>query len=72
MDVTNTELDPRFLHMGPFTDTATVRVTVQDTDEPPLFTRNPYIIEVQEDTPVGSSIGSVTARDPDADNHPVR
>ncbi|XP_031439787.1 cadherin-10-like isoform X2 [Clupea harengus] len=72
VDVTNTELDPRFLHMGPFTDTATVRVTVQDTDEPPLFTRNPYIIEVQEDTPVGSSIGSVTARDPDADNHPVR
>ncbi|KAL2085807.1 hypothetical protein ACEWY4_019127 [Coilia grayii] len=72
VDVTNTELDPRFVHMGPFTDTATVRVTVTDVDEPPLFTRNPYIIEVQEDTPVGSSIGSVTARDPDAENHPVR
>ncbi|XP_041923248.1 cadherin-10-like isoform X2 [Alosa sapidissima] len=72
VDVTNTELDPRFLHLGPFTDRATVHVAVKDADEPPLFTRNPYIIEVQEDTPVGSSIGSVTARDPDADNHPVR
>ncbi|XP_062376832.1 cadherin-9-like [Sardina pilchardus] len=72
VDVTNTELDPRFLHLGPFTDRATVHVSVKDADEPPLFTRNPYIIEVQEDTPAGSSIGSVTARDPDADNHPVR
>uniref|UniRef100_A0AAY4A2L5 Cadherin-10 n=1 Tax=Denticeps clupeoides TaxID=299321 RepID=A0AAY4A2L5_9TELE len=72
VDVTNAYLDPRFLHMGPFTDSATVRITVQDVDEPPVFTRNPYIIEVQEDTLAGSSIGMVTARDPDADNHPVR
>lgn len=70
--MTNTELDERFLHLGPFSDIASVRVTVQDVDEPPIFMRDPYIIEVQEDTPVGSSIGSVTARDPDADSHAVR
>ncbi|XP_063062219.1 cadherin-10-like [Engraulis encrasicolus] len=71
LEVTNTELDPRFVHLGPFTDTVTVRVTVTDVDEPPAFTRNPYIIEVQEDTPVGSSVGSVMAHDPDADKNPV-
>uniref|UniRef100_A0A667X776 Cadherin 10 n=1 Tax=Myripristis murdjan TaxID=586833 RepID=A0A667X776_9TELE len=51
-----------------WTDYATVKVTVEDVDEPPVFTRNPYIIEVHEDTAAGSFVGVVSARDPDADN----
>uniref|UniRef100_A0A8C6M901 Cadherin-10 n=1 Tax=Nothobranchius furzeri TaxID=105023 RepID=A0A8C6M901_NOTFU len=51
---------------------ATVKVTVEDVDEPPVFTRNPYIIEVHEDTAAGSFVGVVMARDPDADNKPVK
>ncbi|XP_030629029.1 cadherin-10 [Chanos chanos] len=72
VEVTNTHLDKRFDYLGPFRDSATVRITVTDVDEPPAFNRNHYIFEVDEDTPAGSPIGTVTARDPDAANHLVR
>ncbi|XP_048868434.1 cadherin-10-like isoform X2 [Brienomyrus brachyistius] len=72
VEASNTHLDHRFLHLGPFKDTATVKVTTQDVDEPPVFSRNPYIIEVHEDTAAGSLIGGVTAWDPDSANHPVK
>uniref|UniRef100_A0A3Q1KCA9 Cadherin-10 n=1 Tax=Anabas testudineus TaxID=64144 RepID=A0A3Q1KCA9_ANATE len=68
VEVKNTYLDARFIHGLQFKDYATVRVTVEDVDEPPVFTRNPYIIEVHEDTAAGSFVGVVSARDPDADN----
>uniref|UniRef100_A0A7N8WPP0 Cadherin 10 n=1 Tax=Mastacembelus armatus TaxID=205130 RepID=A0A7N8WPP0_9TELE len=58
----------RFIHGLQFKDYATVKVTVEDVDEPPVFTRSPYIIEVHEDTAAGSFVGVVSARDPDADN----
>ncbi|MBN3305016.1 CADH6 protein, partial [Amia calva] len=72
VEATNTHLDHRFLHLGPFKDTATVKITLQDVDESPVFSRSSYIIEVHEDTIPGSLIGAVTAWDPDAANHPVR
>lgn len=72
MEVKNTYLDARFIHGVQFKDYATVKVTVEDVDEPPVFTRNPYIIEVHEDTAAGSFVGVVLARDPDADNKPVK
>lgn len=72
VEVRNTYLDARFIHGLQFKDYATVRVTVEDVDEPPVFTRNPYIIEVHEDTAAGSFVGVVSARDPDADNKPVK
>lgn len=72
VEVRNTYLDARFIHGLQFKDYATVRVTVEDVDEPPIFTRNPYIIEVHEDTAAGSFVGVVSARDPDADNKPVK
>uniref|UniRef100_A0A8C2XKH3 Cadherin 10 n=1 Tax=Cyclopterus lumpus TaxID=8103 RepID=A0A8C2XKH3_CYCLU len=68
VEVKNTYLDSRFIHGLKFKDYATVKVTVEDVDEPPGFTRNPYIIEVHEDTAAGSFVGVVSARDPDADN----
>uniref|UniRef100_A0A3Q3QLK3 Cadherin-10 n=1 Tax=Monopterus albus TaxID=43700 RepID=A0A3Q3QLK3_MONAL len=45
------------------------RVEVKNTY---LDARNPYIIEVHEDTAAGSFVGVVSARDPDADNKPVK
>lgn len=72
VEVRNTYLDARFIHGLQFKDYATVRVTVEDVDEPPIFARNPYIIEVHEDTAAGSFVGVVSARDPDADNKPVK
>ncbi|KAK1793752.1 hypothetical protein P4O66_001486 [Electrophorus voltai] len=72
VQVTNTHLDRRFSHLGPFSDTATVKITVKDVDEPPVFGRSHYIFEVDEDAPPGKSIGTVSARDPDAINHLVK
>uniref|UniRef100_A0A665X169 Cadherin-10 n=1 Tax=Echeneis naucrates TaxID=173247 RepID=A0A665X169_ECHNA len=72
VEVKNTYLDARFIHGLQFKDYATVKVTVEDVDESPVFTRNPYIIEVHEDTAAGSFVGVVSARDPDADNKLVK
>ncbi|KAM6977702.1 cadherin-10-like [Aplochiton taeniatus] len=72
VEVKNTYLDARFIHGLQFKDYATVKVTVEDVDEPPVFTRKPYVIDVHEDTAAGSFIGMVSARDPDANNNPVK
>uniref|UniRef100_A0A8C2AAY1 Cadherin-10 n=1 Tax=Cyprinus carpio TaxID=7962 RepID=A0A8C2AAY1_CYPCA len=72
VQVTNTHIDRRFEQLGPFSDTAIVRITVTDVDEPPVFSRTLYIFEVDEDTPAGSSVGTVSARDPDTINHLVK
>lgn len=72
VEVSNALLDPRFLHLGPFKDSATVRVNVLDVDEPPVFTKPAYFLEVYEDTPPGTVIGSVTAHDLDASSSAVR
>ncbi|KAM8822455.1 cadherin-10-like [Spinachia spinachia] len=72
VEVKNTYLDARFIQGLQFKDFTTVKVTVEDVDEPPVFARNPYIIEVHEDTAAGSFVGVVSARDPDADAKPVK
>ncbi|XP_035861368.1 cadherin-12-like [Sander lucioperca] len=72
VEASNAHLDPRFLHLGPFKDSATVKVNVLDTDEPPVFTKASYTMDVYEDTPPGTIIGSVTAQDLDASSSAVR
>ncbi|XP_031408554.1 cadherin-6 [Meleagris gallopavo] len=72
VEATNTHVDPRFLYLGPFKDSATIRIQVEDVDEPPVFSRPAYIIEVKEDVPINSVIGTVTAQDPDAAKNPVK
>ncbi|XP_062236080.1 cadherin-10a [Platichthys flesus] len=72
VEVKNTYLDARFINGLEFKDYATVKITVEDVDESPVFTRNPYVIEVHEDTAAGSFVGVVSAKDPDADNKPVK
>lgn len=61
----NTHLDPRFSHLGPFKDTTTLKIIVGDVDEAPIFPVDYYIMDVYENTPVGTDVGIVTAQDPD-------
>ncbi|KAJ4936602.1 hypothetical protein JOQ06_001191 [Pogonophryne albipinna] len=72
VEASNAQLDPRFLHLGPFKDSATVKVSVLDVDEPPVFVQPSYSLEAYEDTPPGTIVGSVTAQDLDASSSAVR
>ncbi|XP_067909838.1 cadherin-6-like [Heterodontus francisci] len=71
VEALNSHLDPRFLYLGPYKDTATVRISVEDVDEPPVFSRPFYMLEVYEDIDVGTAIGAITAQDPDASRNLV-
>lgn len=53
-------------------DKATIRISVEDVDEPPQFEKISYILEVKEDAAVGTMIGSVSAVDPDMRRSPVK
>lgn len=64
IQVQNTQVDPRFMSAGS-KDVATVRIAVEDVDEPPLFDKASYLMEVKEDAAVGVAVGSVSAMDPD-------
>ncbi|XP_077443431.1 cadherin-8 [Stigmatopora argus] len=57
---------------GPFKDTATVKIVVEDADEPPVFAKTFYTLEVNENAPVNTVIGTVAARDPDSSGSQVR
>ncbi|XP_054545682.1 cadherin-8-like [Talpa occidentalis] len=68
----NVRIDPRFSARGPFKDTATVKIVVEDADEPPVFSLPTYLLEVHENAALNSVIGQVTARDPDITSSPIR
>ncbi|XP_066848853.1 cadherin-19 isoform X4 [Anser cygnoides] len=70
--VVNRYIDDRFLKEGPFEDTTTVKISVQDADEPPVFNLENYVMEIAEGVANGSLVGVVSARDPDNDDSPVR
>ncbi|XP_075682866.1 cadherin-12 [Rhinoderma darwinii] len=72
VEASNVHLDHHFNSVGPFKDTATVKINVLDVDEPPIFSKPFYTMEVYEDTPVGIIIGAVTAQDLDIGSSPVR
>ena len=72
VDASNAHVDPRFHSFGAFKDTATVKINVLVVDEPPVFNKPSYMMDVYEDTPVGTIIGAVTAQDLDASSSPVR
>ncbi|XP_069740973.1 cadherin-22-like isoform X2 [Narcine bancroftii] len=72
LEAVNKYIDPQFENLRSFKDWTSVRVTVKDIDEPPVFSSQSNVIDVQEDTRVGSVIGSITARDPDITNSPIR
>uniref|UniRef100_A0A672YR66 Cadherin-8-like n=1 Tax=Sphaeramia orbicularis TaxID=375764 RepID=A0A672YR66_9TELE len=56
----------------PFKDSATVKIVVEDSDEPPVFSKPMYLLEVNENAPINTVIGTVAARDPDSTGSVVR
>ncbi|XP_053305608.1 cadherin-8 [Spea bombifrons] len=72
VEAVNIHIDPRFIGGVPFKDTATVKITVEDADEPPVFSSPSYLLEVHENAATNSVIGQVTARDPDVSSSPIR
>jgi cadherin 15 (M-cadherin) len=72
VEVTNRYVDPRFVALGPFSDRATVRLLVKNVDEPPVFSSDLAKMAVSEAVDVGTSVGRVSALDPDSTNSPVR
>ncbi|KAE8597658.1 hypothetical protein XENTR_v10016552 [Xenopus tropicalis] len=72
VEATNVHLDHRFNSVGPFKDIATVKINVLDVDEPPVFSKPFYTMEVYEDTPTGTIIGAVTAQDLDIGTSPIQ
>uniref|UniRef100_A0A8C9L9N9 Cadherin 8 n=1 Tax=Pavo cristatus TaxID=9049 RepID=A0A8C9L9N9_PAVCR len=71
-EAANIHIDPRFISGGPFKDTATVKIVVEDADEPPVFSSPTYLLEVHENAAINSVIGQVTAHDPDVSSSPIR
>ncbi|XP_034022662.1 cadherin-7a [Thalassophryne amazonica] len=72
IEATNRNIDSNFLSLGPFSDTVPVRVTVEDVNEPPIFSTPFTKMVVLEDAKVGTSIGRVFAHDPDNSNSAIR
>ncbi|KFO82803.1 Cadherin-8, partial [Cuculus canorus] len=72
VEAVNIHIDPRFISGGPFKDTATVKIVVEDADEPPVFSSPTYLLEVHENAAINSVIGQVTAHDPDVSSSPIR
>ncbi|KAM4606285.1 cadherin-7 [Polymixia lowei] len=72
IEATNRNIDSNFLSAGPFSDMTTVKVTVEDVNEPPLFSAPVSRMAVSEDARVGTSIGRVSAHDPDTLNSAIR
>lgn len=72
MEASNRYVDTRFLSTGPFSDVATVRLLVENVDEPPIFSSSVSQMLISEAAEVGTDVGSVLAHDPDATNSPIR
>uniref|UniRef100_A0A669DGA2 Cadherin 11, type 2, OB-cadherin (osteoblast) n=1 Tax=Oreochromis niloticus TaxID=8128 RepID=A0A669DGA2_ORENI len=68
----NPHIDPQFLAWGPYKDEATIKISVEDADEPPVFIAPSYTFEVEENAPPGTQVGRVHAKDTDVANNPVR
>ncbi|KAM6451265.1 cadherin-24 isoform 2-T3 [Liasis olivaceus] len=72
VEATNTLIDPQYIRKGPFKDVATVRVMVEDADEPPAFSRPEYHLAVYENGPPGTLVGKVSAVDLDSPSSVIR
>nr|XP_046228127.1 cadherin-6-like isoform X2 [Scatophagus argus] len=72
VQVENVHINPRFFSVGPFRDEASIKIIVEDVDEPPVFERASYVMEVKEDAARNTIIGSVSASDPDDKNSLIR
>lgn len=71
-EAVNDYVDTRFLSLDDFTDRTTVKVIVKDEDEPPVFLSPVYEWKLPENAAVGTVVGSISARDTDTVNNPIR
>lgn len=71
-EAVNDYADTRFLPLEEFRDRTTLKIAVEDVDEPPAFLRPHYEWKVPENVAVGTAVGSVSAKDGDALDNPVR
>ncbi|XP_074055502.1 cadherin-19 isoform X1 [Macrotis lagotis] len=70
--VTNSFIDKYFPKDENSGQTTVIKIRVEDADEPPVFSHMEYSMEIAEETPTGSYVGTVFAKDPDVTNSPVR
>ncbi|XP_056679588.1 cadherin-19 isoform X3 [Monodelphis domestica] len=70
--VTNSYIDEYFPKDENSGQTTVIKIRVEDVDEPPVFSYLEYVMEIAEETPYGSHVGTVLARDPDATNSQIR
>lgn len=71
-EAVNDHIDTRFLSLDDFTDRTTLKIIVQDVDEPPVFLSPFYEWKVPENAAVGTVLGSVSARDTDGVSNTIR
>ncbi|XP_068437720.1 cadherin-7 [Clinocottus analis] len=71
-EAVNDHVDTRFLTLEEFRDRTTLKIVVEDVDEPPVFLSAAHEWKVPENAAVGTVVGSVSARDTDAVNNPIR
>ncbi|XP_047424547.1 cadherin-7 isoform X2 [Mugil cephalus] len=68
----NDHVDTRFLPLEEFSDRTKLKIVVEDVDEPPVFLSPAYEWKVPENAAVGTVLASVSARDTDTVNNPIR
>lgn len=71
-EAVNEYVDTRFLTLEEFRDRTTLKIIVKDDDEPPVFLSPIYEWKIPENAAVGTVVGSVSARDTDTVNNPIR
>ncbi|KAM6908394.1 cadherin-7 [Lycodopsis pacificus] len=71
-EAVNDHVDTRFLTLEEFRDRTTLKIVVEDVDEPPVFLSVAYEWKIPENAAVGTAVGSVSARDTDTVNNPIR
>lgn len=71
-EAANDHVDTRFLSLDEFRDRTSLKIFVEDVDEPPVFLSPAYEWKVPENAAVGTVVGSVSARDTDTVNNPIR
>ncbi|XP_036179155.1 cadherin-19 isoform X1 [Myotis myotis] len=70
--VKNRHVDEQLKKYHTVASTTFIRVRVEDEDEPPVFLLPYYLFEIFEGSPQGSSVGVVSAIDPDDNRSPIR
>uniref|UniRef100_G3UJ79 Cadherin domain-containing protein n=1 Tax=Loxodonta africana TaxID=9785 RepID=G3UJ79_LOXAF len=70
--VKNRHVEEQLMKYHAEASTASIKVLVEDDDEPPVFLLPYYVFEISEGNSYGSFVGNVSATDPDHRNSPIR